>query len=123
MTEEWKQLREQRRYSDAEFPLSTTNAQRLLVKALEEGNVDVLDHFKRRCAERNFTTVDAERIIRTGRICGKPRRDSDYENWRITVRGKYEGKRLEISVALDLNVDCETPLITLITGVRKGGSE
>ncbi len=119
MTQEWKQLRPQ--IKGEELPLSMANAQRLLWRALEFGTIEVTGHFKKRGIQRHFTTVDAENILRNGTICSKPRFDPDYENYCFSVRGKYEGKTLELKVALDPGVDYAAPLLIFVTGVRKGG--
>lgn len=119
MGQEWKQLRVP--YGPQEFPLSIPNAHRLLVRALEIGNVEITGHFKQRGVERNFTTIDAENILRRGTICAKPVFDPEYENYCFNVRGKYEGRTLELKVALDPSVDYEAPLLIFITGVRNGG--
>jgi hypothetical protein len=119
MSQEWKQLRVP--YHPEEFPISIANAHRLLVRALELGNVEVTGHFKQRGTERNFTTVDAENILRKGTICRKPIFDPAYENYCFNVRGKYEGRTLELKVALDPGVDYDAPLLIFITGIRKGG--
>src|SRR5271170_5692844 len=121
MTQDWKRLREVSQ-SPVELSLSPDNVKRLLLTALETGNVEITSHLKRRCAERSFTTVDAENVIRTGIVFGRVLFDIEYENYRITMRGRIEGRILEIRLGLDPSVDYEAPLVTLITGIRKGGT-
>ncbi len=66
--------------------------------------------------------MDAENVIRTGIVFGRVLFDIEYENYRITMRGRIEGRILEIRLGLDPSVDYEAPLVTLITGIRKGGT-
>ena len=99
-----------------ECPVSVENAHALLIRALEDGSAHITEHFKLRTTERNFTTVDAERIIRTGKIVGEPEYCPQFENWCFAVRGKCESRTLEIRVGLDFNMDLESPVMALITG-------
>lgn len=122
MTQDWKRLRDSDQ-SLKGLPLSLSNVKRLLIRALETGNIEITGHMKRRCGEREFTTVDAENVIRTGTICSKAQFDPEFENYRITVRGRIEGRILEIQVGLDPSVDYDTPLVTFITGTRKGETD
>lgn len=105
-----------------EFPLCSTNVHRLLVRAYELGNVDTTDHFRLRASERHFTTVDVENVVRTGQLIGKPHFSPAYRNWCVRIVGKIEGRTLEVRLALDPGVDFESPLLTLITGIRRGGA-
>jgi len=98
------------------------NARLLLVRAFETGIVETTGHIKQRGIERNFTNVDVENVVRNGQIIGKPKFNPEYENWCFVIRGKIEGRVLEVRVGLDLGVDCDSPLLTLITGIRKGVS-
>src|SRR5690242_7856921 len=105
MTQDWKQLRAQRTME--ELPLSMANARLLILRALETGNVDTTGHIKQRGIERNFTNIDVENVIRNGHFVGKPKFNPDYENWCFVIRGKTEGKVLEVRVGLDLRIDCD----------------
>lgn len=123
MTEDWKRQREVQRRVGA-LPMSIDNLRKLLIRAVELGNLDITSHFKQRCLQRGFTTLDAENLIRSGLItvCEKPWFDSENDHYRMTVRGKIEGKTLEIGIGLDPGVDYQAPLISLTTVIGKGGS-
>jgi hypothetical protein len=120
MTQDWKQLRGHD--SPKRFPLSIENTRLLLIRAFETGIVETTGHIKQRGIERNFTNVDVENVVRNGQIIEKPRFNPEYENWCFVIRGKIEGKVLEVRVGLDPGTDYESPLLTLITGMRKGVS-
>jgi hypothetical protein len=124
MTQAWKRLRDLAAQAEQApiFPLSMTNGHKLLVRAYESGNVETTSHIKQRCVERRFSTVDVENIVRNGTIVGKPKFAPDYGNWCFILRGKSAGKNLEVRVGLYLDVNCDSPLIVLITGMRIGGS-
>jgi hypothetical protein len=119
MSQDWKQLRAQS--DSAEFPASMDNARKLLIRAYEEGSVDTTKHIQQRAVERNFTTVDVENVVRNGSFVGKPKLSPDHQNWCFKIRGKIEGKTLEVRVGLDPGIDFDSPLLVLITGIRKGG--
>lgn len=122
MTQDWKEQRQEQTEHSQECPVSLVNIQRLAIRALELGNVDIPGHFKRRCAERNCSTLDVERVIRKGTICQKPKFNPDFENWRFTMRARCDGRSIDVRLALDLRVECESPLLVFIT-VTKGGSD
>jgi hypothetical protein len=113
--DQWKQLRLVG--SNRTFPLTLGNAQIILVRALEMGSVHITDHFKQRAKERRFTTIDAERIIKTGKIVCEPEYSLKHDNWFFRIRGRCEKRTLEMRIALDCRQDYETPLVILITGV------
>lgn len=123
MTQEWKRQREIQKRVGA-LPLSIDNLRKLLIRAIELGNVDITSHFKQRCVQRGFTTLDAENLIRSGQVtvCEKPWFDTECDHYRMTVKGKIEGRTLEIGIALDPSVDYQTPLMSLTTAIGKGGS-
>lgn len=121
MTQDWKRLRDLATRLP-EFPLSMGNAHKLLIRAYEIGNVETTSHIKQRCVERKFSTIDVENVVRNGAIIGKPKFAPNYENWCFILRGKTEGKTLEVRVGLYPGVDYESPLVVLITGIRKGGT-
>jgi len=120
MTRDWKQLRPES--SPKQFPLSMANARTLLIRAYETGIVETTEHIKQRGIERNFTNVDVENVVRNGQIVGKPKFNAHFENWCFVIRGKIEGKMLEVRVGLAPSADYDSPLLTLITGIRKGVS-
>jgi hypothetical protein len=121
MTQDWKQLRGRSTPSE-EFPLSMANGRMLLIRAYETGIVETTEHIKQRGIERNFTNVDVENVVRNGQIVGKPKFNPHFENWCFVIRGKIEGKVLEVRVGLAASIDYDSPLLTLITGIRKGAS-
>jgi hypothetical protein len=113
--DQWKQLR--LGTVDRTFPLTLANAHVVIVRALELGYVHITDHFKQRCKDRKFTTIDAERIIKTGKIVWEPEYSLRFDNWCFRVRGKCEKRSLEMRIALDCKQDYECPLVVFITGI------
>ncbi len=102
---------------------SQANARALLIRALKLGRTDIKPHFTDRCGERGLSTIDAENLIRAGKL-GTPRYDEDHDDWVYEVFGKVDGKSWKIVVALDCGEDMwESPLITLITAHRVGGKK
>ena len=102
-------------------PVSMANAEVLIARALEIGRVQITEHFRQRARERKFTLLEAERVLRKGRIVGSPRYCSRFENWCFAVSGAVESRTLEIRVGIDFNLDLEAPVMVLITGISKGG--
>jgi len=113
--DQWKQLR--LLGVGRTFPLTIENAHIILIRALEMGSVHLTDHFKQRCKDRRFTTIDAERIIKTGKIVCEPEYSLKHDNWCFRIRGRCETRALEMRVALDCKQDYENPLLVFITGV------
>jgi hypothetical protein len=85
--------------------------------------MDILPHFTERCGQRGFNSIDAEQLIRKGRI-ESSRYDEDYHDWVFEIIGNVDGKSWKIVVALDCSEDVlESPVITLITAHRVGGKK
>jgi hypothetical protein len=103
-----------------ECPVSLENARKLLVRALEEGRTHPTDHFKKRARERDFTTVDAEHVIRSGQLMDEPDPCPGHDTWTFKLLGKCETRLLEIRVALSFKEDLDSPRMFLITGICKG---
>lgn len=118
--DEWKQLY-LRGLEEREFPLSLENARVLLLNALVGGKVHVTKHFRERGVERGFTTVDAERVIRSGNFACPPKFDEAHENWVFRIAGKCDTRNFEVRVALDWSEDLEYPLAIYVTGICKKG--
>jgi len=118
--DDWKQLY-LRGLEEREFPLSLDNARVLLLNALVRGRVHITKHFKERSAERGFTTVDVERVIRSGNFVCPPKFDEANQNWVFRLSGKCDTCNFEARVALDWSEDLEYPLVIYITGVCKKG--
>jgi hypothetical protein len=102
------------------FPSSLENARQIILRSLEYGRVHITAHFKRRCIERRFTTVDAETIIKKGQMLGNPKYCPQFDNWCFGFVGEVDTKWLDIRVALDPQEDYDVPLIILITGFKRG---
>jgi uncharacterized protein DUF4258 len=101
-------------------PTSHAHAKEIIIRALDIGRVVFSAHFRQRCLERMFTTVDAERVIRNGRIQSGPVADTGFGTWKYEIIGLCDGGELVIVVALDPSHDyAESPLIVFITGYRK----
>jgi hypothetical protein len=79
----------------------------------------ITEHFKQRSCDRKFTTLDAERILKKGRMSRPPSYCPDFKNWCFSVIGESEGRTLEIRVVLDFSLDLEFPVMALITGIPK----
>jgi hypothetical protein len=105
--------------SETKFPASVEHIPMLLVRALERGRMHVTAHFKQRSKERDFNTVDAERIIRSGSMKGLPVYCTRFRNWRISVIGDSCGRTLEIRLGLSVELDLDSPVVALITGIPK----
>lgn len=105
-----------------ECPVSLDGAARLFIRALEEGRTYPTEHFKKRGRERGFTTVDAEHVIRGGRIIDEPEPCPNHDTWMFKIAGKCETRRLEIRVALDFKEDLESPRMFLVTGIFKAST-
>jgi len=113
--DEWKQL--QLPIARDRFPLSLANVHVIIIRALERGFVHVTEHFKQRCIDRKFTTIDAERIAKTGKIRSEPEYSQKFSNWCFCISGRSEGRVLEMRIALDCKQDLDFPLVVFITGV------
>lgn len=120
MNENWKQLRFPQ--IGEEFPVSLDNARVLLIQCLEQGRIHLTEHFKTRRTERNFTTLDVEKAVKSCKLLAEPKYSAKFDNWVFRVEGRCENKILEFRVALDLNEDLEFPLLIFITGIYKGGT-
>lgn len=93
------------------FPLSIDNAHVLIVRAIERGDVAIPDSFKSYCTI--FSTVDVERVIKTGTIDSNPEHVVD-DMWFFRIVGDYEAREMEIKIALDLAEDLDFPLVILV---------
>jgi hypothetical protein len=121
VNENWKQLRFPQ--IGEEFPVSLDNARVLLIQCLEQGRIHLTEHFKTRRAERDFTTLDVEKAIKSCPILAEPKYSATFDNWVFRIEGRCENKLLEFRVALDLNEDLEFPLLIFITGIYKGSNK
>ncbi len=101
-------------------PLSVANAEQVLRKAWIAGRSLLGEHFRKRSQERSFSTLDVDRVLRLGKIQGKPEYCPIFCNWKYRVRGQSGEQVLEVVVGLDPNEDFDQcPLIVLITGYWK----
>jgi hypothetical protein len=100
--------------------VSIDNARILIVRALEVGRIHITEHFGQRARERKFTSVDAERVLKTGIIVGSPTYCPAYENWCFSVIGISGSRALEVRVGIDFNLDLEFPVMALITAIPRG---
>jgi hypothetical protein len=107
-------------FSTEQFPLTLDNARSLLLRGLMAGNVVITKHFKQRREERDFTTIDIERVIRYGTLVDQPEYRKDFNNWVFRFSGKCETRKFEARVALDWSEDLEFPTVIYITGICKG---
>lgn len=103
-----------------EFPLTLENARGLLLRGVMVGNVVITKHFKERQVERQFTTIDVERVIRDGIFACPPEYCKDFKNWVFRISGKCETRNFQARVALDWSEDLEVPTVVYITGICKG---
>lgn len=105
--------------SESNFPASIEHIPMLLIRALERGRMQVTEHFKQRGMERGFNTIDAERVVRYGSMKGFPVYCSRFHNWKISLIGVSCGRVLEIRLGLSLELDLDSPVVALITGIPK----
>jgi Domain of unknown function (DUF4258) len=72
-------------------------------------------------SERDFSTQDVERVLRSGCIYEPPEHCPRHGNWKYRVRAKVEGYFLEIVVAFDSEQDYDVqPLVIPVTGYWTG---
>jgi hypothetical protein len=113
---QWRQLL---LFETTEFPLSLDNARVLLLRAIMVGNVIITNHFRERSQERNFTTVDVERVLRDGGFSADPMYSENFQDWVFKIAGKCDVRNFEARVGLDWSEDLECPTIIYITGICK----
>jgi hypothetical protein len=102
------------------LPITIENIGLLLKKAIQMGRVQMTEHFKQRSAERKFTNVEAEKIVRDGELIGVPEYCPKFKNWRCCLVGISCSRVLEIRVGLSFELDLHAPVLVLITGIPKG---
>jgi hypothetical protein len=74
-----------------------------------------------RMLERDFTSLDVERVLKGGKICEPPEHDLRHGNWKYKIRAPIEGCCLEIVVVIDDQEDYDLcPLILPVTGYWTG---
>jgi hypothetical protein len=83
------------------------NARLLLIKAIELGTLVHSPHFTDRCEFREFSAIDAETCIESGKIIGGPREDEEHRSWKYDFWTKIDGKGWKLVVALDWDIDLE----------------
>jgi hypothetical protein len=80
------------------------------------GSIGMTDHFRDRCRERDFTTLDAQELVENGQISNGPIYDSDYHTWKCEFVGRIDTKQWKLVIALACDSDlCEAPQVTLVT--------
>jgi hypothetical protein len=106
-------------FGGPEFPLTLDNARVLLLRAIMVGNVIITKHFKTRGQERDFTTVDVERVLRDGKFSADPEYCENFQDWVFRIAGKCDVRNFEARVGLDWSEDLEYPTLIYITGICK----
>ena len=97
--------------------LSPSSALAIIKGAWEEGRIHLSSHFRQQASSRNFNTLDAERVIHCGSMCGQAEFCEDFRNWKYRLAGMVGDRKLEIVMAIDPSEDySSSPLIVLITG-------
>jgi hypothetical protein len=98
--------------------LSVGNAHIVIVRGWQRGRVRITPHFRKRAEERDIAIAQVGQTIERGLVCGAPEFCPRHRNWKYRIeRRPREGyETLGIIVALDMAVDCDDPLIVLITG-------
>ena len=108
-----------------EAPVSPANGLQIIKAGFLAGRKHISAHFRSRGRERNFDSMDAHTVVRTGQLRGEPTYCPEFGNWKYRIVAKVEYDRdekleireLEIVVALDPGEDYEkSPLIILVTG-------
>lgn len=107
--------------AERQAPLSSENARRVAIRALgNKGRVRATDHFRKRCNERQITTLDVQQVIRFGGMKSGPELCPEFNNFKYCFRGRVDGLTLEVSFAIDPTQDyADNPLIILISAVWK----
>ncbi|HLJ28328.1 MAG TPA: DUF4258 domain-containing protein [Candidatus Angelobacter sp.] len=109
--------------SDPRCKLSPANAHSVVVAAWDNGHIHITAHFKARGQERSFDVIDAENVIRDGKMYGEGEYCHDHKNWKYRFRGKVEEKTLEIVVSLDPTNGYANPLVIVLTGYWRTSSK
>jgi len=115
--------RKERSESSPKSRLSQANAHAVVIAAWDKGHIHITAHFKSRGLERGFDIIDAENVIRDGRMVRDGTYCPDFRNWKYTFRGKVEDGTLEIVVSLDPNNNYASPLVIVLTGYWRTSSK
>jgi hypothetical protein len=95
--------------------LKPATARRIMVRAFELGQMSTGPSFHRYSADCTFTTVDAEMLIRHGRIVDEAY-DKEFDSLVYYVAGRVDGRIWKLTVAIDCEEDYwDSPWITLMS--------
>lgn len=95
---------------------SAENMRISLARATSVGTVGWTDHFRKRCLERSFTTMDAEELIETGTLIYGPVYNPTFENWKCELSGTIDGRTWLLVLAIDARSDLvKSPHVILIS--------
>lgn len=101
---------------DQPHPPSCENARAILLRAAEMGNARFSIHFNDRCDYREFSAIDAELLLETGRIIGGPDYDEQHHSWHYDFWGKVDHKGWKLIVALHCDSDLiQRPVATYVS--------
>lgn len=91
----------------------------ILRSVAARGILEITQHFRIRSAERGFSTVEAQNVLRHGMISGAPEFCPDFCNWRFLVSGEHDNGTLYIVAGVsggDRRQVCVPHSVALITG-------
>jgi len=105
-----------RKIAEAEggqLALKPATARRIMIRAFEIGQMSMSPRFYKRSGNYAFTTVDAEMLIRHGKIVDESY-DAEFNSLVYRITGRVDGRKWEITVALDSAEDYwDSPWLTL----------
>jgi hypothetical protein len=102
-------------------PLSLNAAQTIIQRAVSVGRIDFRTYINMRMAQREFTSLDVERVLRSGAVFDGPEYDIKHGNWKYKVRALIDGCALEMVVVIDADEDYDSrPLVIPVTGYWAG---
>lgn len=95
--------------------LKPATARRIMVRAFELGQMSTGPQFHKRSGNSVFTTVDAEMLIKRGKIF-RESYDKEFDSFVYCIAGKVDGRLWQITVTLDCGEDYwDSPWITLMS--------
>lgn len=116
-------VKKEKTQSDSRCSLSPANAHAVIIAAWDKGHIHITTHFRLRATVRGFDVIDAENVVRDGKMFGNGNYCSEYKNWKYHFRGKVEERTLEIVVSLDPTNDYASPLVIVLTGYWRTSSK
>ena len=79
-------------------PPSAHNLRIIFLRAIELGRIQMTQHFSEQCSTRDFSTLDAEELLRNGEITADPVYEKQHHSYKCELAGKIEGKTWKLVV-------------------------